>query len=177
MGFFDHFKRKEKPASAPPAPEPAPESSATTTADRPDFTLSVPFRWEAVPSQEGYEFRNRTLPEQIVVTVLQHKRDLPADELEEAITRLVNVRRSAIGQLSAGKAVLRETVLTRSNGQVEARVIGEDAPNKVRLAFAIRGTPKKTVTVALTRYMLEEIGAPFADYAGVIFDLLKIKNG
>jgi len=80
------------------------------------------------------------------VTVLQHKRDLPADELEEAITRFVAVRLNAIGQLSAGKAVLRETVLTRFNGRAEARVIGEDAPNKVRLAFVIRGTPKKTVT-------------------------------
>jgi hypothetical protein len=177
MGIFDRLKRKEKPADAARTSEPALDSNATTTADRPDFTLSVPFRWEAVPSQEGYEFRNRILPEQIIVTVLQHKRDLPADELEEAITRLVNIRRNAIGQLSTGKAVLRETVLTRSNGQVEARVIGEDAPNKVRLAFVVRGTPKKTVTVALTRYMLEEVGTPFADYAGVIFDLLKIKNG
>jgi hypothetical protein len=153
------------------------EKSDTTTADRPDFTLNVPFRWEATPCDEGYEFRNRTLPEQIVVTVLQHKRDLTADELEESVTRLVAHRRSAIAQLSGGQAVLGETVLKRSNSEVEARVVGEDAPNKVRLAFVIRGTPKKTVTVALTRYMLEEVGAPFADYVRAIFDLLKIKNG
>jgi len=176
MGFFDRFRRNPKPAAVAQAPEQAPDSSATTTADRPDFTLSVPFRWEAVPCDDGYEFRNRTLPEQIIVMVLQHKRELATRELEEAVTRLAAVRRDAIGELSAGKAVLGETLLTRSNSQVEARVIGEDAPNKVRLAFVIRGTPKKTVTVALTRYMLEEVGAAFADYAGVIFDLLKIKT-
>ena len=177
MGFFDRFKRKEKPPDAAPTSEPAPDSNATTTAERPDFTLSVPFRWEAVPCNEGYEFRNRTLPEQIIVTVLQHKRELAPDELEDSIMRLVTVRRNAIGQLSAGKAVLSDTTLTRANGQVEARVGGEDAANKVRLAFVIRGTPKKTVTLALTRYMLEEVGTPFADYASAIFDLLKIKNG
>jgi hypothetical protein len=177
VGFFDRFKRKEKPPDAAPAAEPAPDSNATTTAERPDFTLSVPFRWEAVPCDEGYEFRNRTLPEQIIVTVVQHKRELAADELDEAIMRLVSIRRNAIGQLSAGKAVLSETTLTRANGQVEARVSGEDATNDVRIAFVIRGTPKKTVTVAITRYMLQEVGAPFAAYTGVIFDLLKIKNG
>ena len=177
MSIFDRFKRKSKRADAVAAVDPTPGDSDTTTADRPDFTLSVPFRWEAVPCDEGYDFRNRTLPEQIVVTVLQHKRELAPDELEESITRLVAHRRGAIAQLSAGKAVLGETVLTHSDSQVEARVLGEDAPNKVRHAFVIRGTPKKTITVALTRYMLEEVGAPFPHYAGVIFDLLRIKNG
>ena len=177
MGFLDRFRRKPNLATVAPAVEPLADANATTTADRPDFTLSVPFRWEAVACDEGYEFRNHTLPEQIIVTVLQHKRELASEELEEVVTRLVAHRRSAIGQLSAGKAVLGETELTRANGQVEGRVLGEDAPSKVQLAFVIRGTATKTVTVALTRYMLEDAGAPFANYAGVIFDLLKIKNG
>ena len=59
---------------------------------------------------------------------------------------------------------------------MEARISGEDTPSKVRLAFVVRGTAKKTVTVALTRHMLEEVGAPFEHYADVIFDLLKIKT-
>jgi hypothetical protein len=176
MGFFSRFKRKAKLPTAAPTAQMLPGSDATTTADRPDFTLSVPFRWEAVPSEEGYEFRNQTLPEQIIVTVLPHKREMGVDELEEVVTGLVALRRKAIGELSAGKARVGETVLVHSEGQVEARVIGEDTPNKVRLAFVIRGTPKKTVTVALTRYMLDEIGAPFEDYARVVFDLLKVKT-
>lgn len=176
VGFFDRYRRKPNPVTAVPASEPTFDNGATSTADRSDFTLSMPFRWEAVPCDEGYEFRNCTLPEQIIVTIVQHKRELAVDELEEAVTRLVALRRSAIGQFSTGNAVLGETLLTRSDGRVEARVIGADAPNKVRLAFVIRGTTRKTVTVALTRYMLEEVGTAFADYAGVIFDLLKIKN-
>ncbi len=179
MGFFDRFKRKpeDQIAAPPPVPEPPPpESDGTTTADRPDFTLRLPFRWEAVECEEGYEFHNKKLPEQIVVTVLQHKRPLGADEFEDTVTRLVAIRRKAIGEFSAGKAHLGDTKATRSDGQVEARVFGEDAPNKVRLAFVVRGTPKKTVTVALTRYMLEEVGAPFETYAGLIFDLLKVKD-
>jgi hypothetical protein len=146
-------------------------------AEKSDNTTADPLRWEAVPCDEGYEFRDRTLPEQIIVTVLEHKRDLTAEELEETVTRLVALRRSAIAQLSAGKAVLGETVFKRSNSEVEARVVGEDAPNKVRLAFVIRGTPKKTLIVAFTRYTLDEVGVPFAEYVGVIFDLFKIKNG
>lgn len=93
-----------------------------------------------------------------------------------AASRLVEVRQYAVTQLSAGKAPVAETALTSANGQVETRVIGEDVPNKVRSAFVIRGTSKKTVTVALTRYMLEEVGGPFAVYAGLIFDLLVIKD-
>jgi hypothetical protein len=178
VGFFDRFKRKEKPPDAASSvSEPAANGSTTTTAERPDFTLSMPFRWEAVPCDEGHEFRNLNLPEKIIVTVLQHNRELAADELEDAITPLVTVRRNAVRQPSVGAVVLSETTVTRANEQVEARVTGEDAANKVRLAFVIRGTPRKTVTVALTRYMLDEVGASFADYAGIIFDLLKIKNG
>lgn len=177
MGFLDRFKRKPQEPPAARASESQLDANATTTADRPDFTLNVPFRWEAVACDDGYEFHNRTLPEQIIVTVLQHKREIAADELEQVVTRLVAHRRGAIRELSAGNAVLGETMVRRSDGQVEARVVGEDAPSKVRLAFLIRGSAKKTVTVALTRYMLNEVGAPFAEYAGVIFDLLQIKNG
>ena len=176
MGIFDRFKRNPESAAAASPPDPASDIRATTTADRPDFSLSLPFRWEAVSCEEGYDFRNCFLPEQIIVTVLRHNHELAAEELENAITFLVSRRRSAVGQLSSSNAILGETILTRGNGQVEARVIGEDAQNKIRLAFVIRGTAKKTVTVALTRYMLKEIGTPFIVYANVIFDLLKIKE-
>jgi hypothetical protein len=92
------------------------------------------------------------------------------------VNRLAEIRRNAIAQLSSGKARVGETTLTNANGQVEARVIGEDVPNKVRIAFVIRATSKKTVTVALTRYMLEEVGGAFEAYVGLIFDLLIIKD-
>jgi hypothetical protein len=177
MRFFDRFKRKPTDPAEVPASGPSAGDDGTTTADRPDFTLSVPFRWEAVPNAEGYEFRNRVLPEQIVVTVLHHQRELGTEELADVITRVAGLRRKAIRELSSGQARLAEAPLRRGDGYVEARAIGEDTQNMVRLAFVVRGTAKKTVTVALTRYTLDEVGAPFEHYAGVIFDLLKIKTG
>jgi hypothetical protein len=36
--------------------------------------------------------------------------------------------------------------------------------------------PTKVVTVALSRYFLEEVGSPFEAYAGSIFDFLQVKN-
>jgi hypothetical protein len=148
----------------------------TTTADRPDFTLSVPSRWEAVDCESGYEFRNRTLPEQIIVTVLRHKREMGAAELDCVLERLVTARRNGIAKLSSGKARLGETSLRRGNGQVEARVLGEDPANSVRLAFVIRVTPRKSVTAALNRYSPAETGVPFDDYANTIFDLFQVKD-
>jgi len=42
------------------------------------------------------------------------------------------------------------------------------------LAFVVRVAATKVVTVALTRYVLEEVGVPFDVTAGLIFDMLEV---
>ena len=77
MGLFDFFKKTRplrplKPAVSAPATVVPPPNPGTTRIERDYFTLHAPFEWKAVPptGELQYEFRNQTLPEQLIVTVL-----------------------------------------------------------------------------------------------------------
>ncbi len=136
--------------------------------------MVLPFRWISVPCEEGYEFRNQVLPEQLIVTVLRPQYRLERTELLKTVEQLVGTRIGAIDKLSQGHATFGQPIYNQAENACEARVFGTDAPNKVRLAFMIRGTPDKIVSAALTRYSLENT-VPLEVHAGLIFDFMKIK--
>jgi hypothetical protein len=89
---------------------------------------------------------------------------------------LVSKRLAAIADVSNGKAVHSPVDFRGGSGQAEARCVAVDEAHRVRLAFVIRVASTKVVTVALTRYFLEEVGVPFDVTAGLIFDMLQVKN-
>jgi hypothetical protein len=184
MGMFDSFKRKQENPASPPAPvaspptgPPAGQQANFTTIDRENFTVVAPFQWKLIPgtNPSEFEFRNQTLPEQLMVTVLLFRESQAPDSLSSTAERLTAARVNAIRGLSNGKAAIEPVHLSQAPNQAEARCIGLDSDNKVRFAWSIRVTPQKAVTVALTRYALKEIGSPFAVYSGTIFDLVKVK--
>ena len=82
----------------------------------------------------------------------------------------------AIAEMSSGAGQLGETEFRRGASHLEARVVGVDQANGVRLAFLICVSPRKSITVALNRYTLREIGTPFVEYVGIIFDLFEVKD-
>src|SRR5205814_467852 len=120
-----------------------------------------------------FEFRNQTLPEQLIVTVLLTKSLLPLDHVERLAHELMESRLKALRQLGASAG---EVSRQGGSGQFEIRGIAKDETNKVRYAWTIRVAPAKAVTVALTRYILKEIGSPFELYAGTIFDFVQVKD-
>lgn len=83
---------------------------------------------------------------------------------------------NGICTVSSGRSVHSSPEIKTGAGEAEARCFGHDESQKVRFAFVIRATPAKVITVAVTRYFLEEVGSPFETYCGIIFDYLQVKN-
>ena len=185
MAIGDLFRRKAASGS-PPAPPPVPPARmaqppgnpGTTKIDREHFLLHAPFQWAAVPGDNPaeFEFRNQTLPEQMIVTVLLAREPFGVAQLQPLSEDLARKRLNALATISNGKAVNSPLRSQAGSGQAETRCFGQDALQKVRFAFVVRAAPAKVVTVALTRYFLEEVGSPFEAYAGTIFDLLQVKT-
>jgi hypothetical protein len=123
-----------------------------------------------------FEFRNQTLREQLIVTVLLTREPLGPSQVESAATELEETRLGALRTISNGHAVHSAPQLQTGSDQAEVRCFGRDEPQKVRFAFVVRAAPAKIVTLALTRYFLEEVGSPFQAYAGSIFDFLQVKS-
>lgn len=181
MAFFGFGKKRPgvQPPSAVPTPAPIPASAAgTSRIERDHFVLHLPFQWEVVPSTDPLtlELWNKTLREQIIVSIRLSRSPLGEAEQEATANRFVNARLDALSKLSNGQTSSSPVRVQKSNGQVEARCVGSDGSHKVRYAFVVRVARTKIVTVALTRYFLEEIGDPFDVYADTIFDLFEINS-
>lgn len=181
MRLFDRFK-KQQPSlqSAAPCPAPVvpPVNSGTTRIEREHFLLHAPFEWKAVPPTKEleYEFRNQTLPEELIITVLLTRESLNEARRRSVVQDLTNARLGAIAKLSGGQAQHSAPQQNEGDGQCEMRCCGVDKSNGVRFAFVVRAAPDRVVTVALTRYLLEDVGTPFEVYCGTIFDLLQLKG-
>jgi len=190
MGISDFFKKKtpaeQRPASAPAPPPPSsppgaarsPGNPGITKIEREHFLLHAPFQWIAVPGDNPheFEFRNQTLREQLIITVLLAREPFSASKLQPLGEDLANKRIKALATISNGKAVHSPLQPRTGSGQAEVRCTGYDIAHKVRFAFVVRVAPAKVVTVALTRYFLEEVGSPFDAYAETMFDLMQVKN-
>lgn len=181
MGMFDFLKKRQPPApvtrAAVQAPLVPPSNSGTTRIEREHFLLHAPFEWKAVPPTQEleWEFRNQNLPEQLIVTVFLTREPLDAPSRRSVVRDLTNTRLRAIAQLSAGQFEHPPPQPNDGEGQCEMRCAGVDKLNGVRFAFVVRAASDRVVTVALTRYMLEDVGVPFEAYSGTIFDLLQLK--
>ena len=111
------------------------------------------------------------------MTVLLARAPIEGDDARRAVAQdLASKRLDAIARVSNGKAVHSPVELRGGSGQAEARCVAVDEAQRVRLAFVVRVAATKVVTVALTRYFLEEVGVPFDVTAGLIFDMLEVKN-
>jgi hypothetical protein len=159
-------------------PMPSNSNPGVTRIEREHFLLHAPFQWKAIASENPleFEFHNQTLPEQLIVTVMLAQTPFAQDELLPIAEEFAARRVEAYEQLSGGRAIASPVSIQSAAGQVEARSIGRDEPNNVRFAWAIRAAPAKVVTIALTRYTLDEIGTPFPAYAASILDFVQIKS-
>jgi hypothetical protein len=181
MGLFDFLKKRQPPPppqSPAPAPIAAPSNPGTTRIEREHFLLHAPFEWKAVPPTKEleYEFRNQTLPEQLIVTVLLTNEPLDASRRRSIVQDLTTRRLQAIAQLSNRQAEHAPPQHNEGGDQCEMRCVGLDKSNGVRFAFVVRASSDRVVTVALTRYMLDDVGMSFDIYSATIFDLLQLKG-
>jgi len=123
-----------------------------------------------------FEFRNQKLKDQLIVTVLIPREPFNAAKQRWIAEDLANKRLAALASVSGGRAVHSPLQFLSGSDQIEVRCFACDEPNKVRVAFVIRVAAAKIVTVAYTRYFLEEIVLPFEDYVCTIFDFIEVKN-
>jgi hypothetical protein len=154
------------------------ENPGVTRIEREHFLLHAPFQWKAVPGDDPlqYEFVNQTLREQLVATVMLPRETIQPEMFRKLAEELATGRWRALATLSKGRAILSPLQFQEASGQCEVRGFARDDAEKVRIAFVIRVAPAKVVTVALTRYFLDEVGNPFEVGAGLMFDLLQVKN-
>ncbi len=170
-----------QPETALPIGRPVATSSGrlvSTRIEREHFLIHAPLQWVEVPGEKPteFEFRNQTLPEQLIVTVWAPRECSTPGKMHHAADFFVKHRLSALATISKGQAIHSPPRFQSGNGQLEARCVGHDAAQSVRFAFAVRVAPAKVITVGLTRYTLVELGPPFEVHADLIFDLLQVKN-
>ncbi|HZZ42859.1 MAG TPA: hypothetical protein VFE58_07965 [Tepidisphaeraceae bacterium] len=184
MGIFNLLK-KQPPLSTPALSKsqaeaaPAANKPGTTRIEREHFILHAPFEWIHIPGHDPmqFEFRNQSLPDQLIVSVFLAREPFADVAARRAMAKqLADKRIDAIRQLSNGKAVLSECSPSDGSTQTEIRCVGVDEPQRVRMAFVVRVTRTKVVTVSMTRYALDEPGHQFDVYSGLIFDFLQIKE-
>ena len=180
MGLRDFFMKKRPKAATSAAPSlalPA-DNPGVTKIEREHFLLHAPFQWVAIPGDNPleFEFRNQTLHEQLIVTVLLARKPLNQDQLQQFAKELGEKRLNAISTVSHGRSVHAPLQVKAESGDAEVRCFGHDEPQRVRFAFVVRATPAKVITASLTRYFLEEVGSPFETYCGIIFDFLQVKD-
>src|SRR5690242_15934863 len=129
MGLLDRFKRNRDPAAAPaPPPQPAPNpvaapasGSGTTQIDREHCLLHAPFEWKAVPSDQPleFDFRNQTIPEQLMITVLIARESFSGPKLREVAEQLTEMRIKVLSRLTEGRSVASPVQYQSGSGQVE----------------------------------------------------------
>lgn len=85
------------------------KNPSMTDVEKPEFSLSLSGDWSERPSQDGFDFVNDSLGEQVLVSVLDAKESLDGAQLREAVEQLVEIRRTSIDQLSGGSAMLTKT--------------------------------------------------------------------
>jgi hypothetical protein len=150
--------------------------SNATSIEKEDFKMALPGVWHEQPADNGCEFVNRSSGEVLIVSILRAHEFAGLSELRPAIERLDAIRRNMIGTMSLGRAVLGPTQFRGTERDLEARFDGHDPQNGVRFSVVIRGCSLKVLTLSLYRDSLTELATPFAVYASLIFNLLKVKG-
>lgn len=151
--------------------------NAATTIDKEDFEMALPGLWEEQESSDhGCEFVNRSAGELLIVSILRSPELAGTAELRPTIERLGAIRRKIIENVSQSRATVGPTQFRGTERDIEARFDGHDPQNGIRFSVAIRGSVLKVLTFSLYRDSLAELATPFRVYAGLIFNLLKMKG-
>jgi hypothetical protein len=131
------------------------ERPVVTEIDKTGFSLTLPGVWAERASDDGFDFVNEALGEQILVSVLDVKRILTNVELTDAVKGLAGIRRESLLKLSGGRAQIEPTQVVPVVGQVAMRFIGIDSANKIRFITEIHGQSSRVVTISFYRYSLD----------------------
>jgi hypothetical protein len=159
MGLRDFFRKQwsktgmsahSPERTPPPSPALADDNPGVTKIEREHFLLHAPFQWVAVPGDNPleFEFRNQTLREQLIVTVLLPRDPLDQGQRHQVAKDLAEKRLNGICTVSSGRSVHSSPEIKAGAGETEARCFGHDESQKVRFGFVIRATPAKVITVA-----------------------------
>ncbi len=181
MRLLDRFKPKRryvwKTGSIIATASSRKKTNAATAIEKEDFEMALPGLWQEQPTDNGCEFVNRSSGELLIISVIRADELAGTVDLRPAIEQFDAVRRKMIAAASQGQAILSATQLRGTERDLEARFDGHDPQNGVRISVAIRGCGLKVLTLSLYRDTLTELAMPFAVYASLIFNQVKMKGG
>lgn len=145
-----------------------------TRVEHPDFSFELPFVWKAVESEQDIELHNKTLPEQLFVKVMLTQSRLSPTSRTDKLRELLASYRRGVQSISGKEADLAEPRFLEGPTECEGRLYGTDHAKGVQMAFVVRVTPTKAVTISIYRYSLDDFGTAFDVYADLIFDFLNL---
>ena len=181
MESFDRFELRRgyvwKSDSPFAAASTRKKSTAATTIDKEDFTLTLPGVWKEQPGDDGCEFVNRSSGEMLVVSILRSHEMAGSSEMRPSVERLDAIRRTMLATVSLSHVILGPTQYRETERDIEARFDGHDPQHGMRMSVLIHGSASKVLTLSLYRDSLIELAIPFAVYASSIFNLLEVKGG
>jgi len=145
-----------------------------TLVARPHFSLTLPGRWLEQQSDEGVAYATLDGQTQVIITVLEARSSLSATDLNVAVDRLLELRRSSIQQMAGGKAEFNNIAEPVGPGLTRRATMGVDPSHSVRFFVSIQGTPSKVVTVTFYRYSLRGSASEFQQWAQRIIGSLTL---
>jgi hypothetical protein len=123
------------------------------------FTLTLPGRWQRIPSEEAFVFKRGT--DEVFVTYLEPEKPLPWKESKRVASKLANIRQKALRDLSGGTATFSQVLGTVKDERQVFTFTGTDPKNMKRFYVAVIGLPRVFVTVAVYR----PLARPANDFA------------
>src|SRR5262245_12551203 len=145
MRSFDIFQGSSSESQTPSIKGPELPDASPKWIDKPEFSLFVPFAWDELPLQGGYEFRNRVLPQQLIVAI--HGRPVSAEQARTMFDDVVKLQLDTLRKLSQDRAQVRPVQVSETGGCVDAFFGGRDEAQGVRFEFLVRLSPTKIYNV------------------------------
>lgn len=125
------------------------------------FRLALPDGWVERPADDGFNYVNEALREQLIVSVIEAKNPPLSDEqLRASIAELVRFRREAIAKLSEGHCRFDSEEVPETSGLAAASLRGVDTANSVCFALRFMGYPARIFTIAYYKYGCQEGSQP-----------------
>ena len=101
------------------------------------FTLTLPGRWQRIPSEEAFVFKRGT--DDVFVTYLEPEKPVHWKESKRVASKLADIRQKALRDISGGTATFSQVLGTVKDERQVFTFTGTDPKNAKRFYVAVIG--------------------------------------
>jgi len=138
------------------------------------FTLTLPGKWQRIPSEEAFVFKRGT--DDVFVTYLEPAKPVDWKESKRVASKLADIRQKALRDISGGTATFSQVLRTVKDERQVFTFTGTDPKNAKRFYVAVIGLPRVFVTVAVYRPLAQSANN-FADISNQIMSSVRPPAG